>query len=73
MAAFTQAWVPMCWEAFDDYRRQGLQLSRLEIGALRRILSGDDDATACDAAGLKGREAREFAGKLATLRAQADE
>jgi len=72
MAAFTKAWVPMCWEAFDDYRRQGLQLSRLEVSALSRILSGADDASACDAAGLKGREAREFAGKLAQLRAQDD-
>ncbi|MEZ4385914.1 MAG: FAD-dependent thymidylate synthase [Nannocystaceae bacterium] len=70
MAAFTKAWVPLCWEAFDDYRREALQLSRLEILALRRLLAGDDELTAIAASGLKGREEREFVAKLARLRGE---
>jgi len=69
MASFTRAWVPMCWEAFDDYRRKGLNLSRLEVAALSRILAGVEDEAACVEVGLKGREQREFVGKLAALRA----
>ena len=69
MASFTKAWVPMCWEAFDDYRRKGLNLSRLEVAALSRILAGAEAEAACVAVGLKGREQREFAGKLEKIRA----
>ncbi|MCB9703861.1 MAG: FAD-dependent thymidylate synthase [Myxococcales bacterium] len=68
MAAFTRAWVPLASEAFDDYRRQALALSRLEVAALGRILGGEDEASACEAAGLKGRELREFTAKLAAIR-----
>ncbi len=70
MANFTRAWVPMCFEAFDDYRRQGLHLSRLEVAALSRILDGADQDQACTAAGLKGREAREFAAKIASIKSR---
>ncbi len=70
MANFTRAWVPMCFEAFDDYRRQGLHLSRLEVAALSQILDGSEHNKACAAVGLKGREAREFAAKIAAIKNQ---
>jgi thymidylate synthase (FAD) len=72
MADFTRAWVPLCWEAFEDYRRASLHLSRLEILALRRLLAGDDDEAAIKASGLKGRETREFTAKLARLRGEGE-
>lgn len=69
MAEFVQAWVPLAWEAFVDYRREALPLSRLEARALARMLQGTDEAAAAEAAGLAGRELREFSDKLARLRA----
>ena len=74
MAAFVQAWVPLAWEAFTDYRREAVPLSRLEARALGHLLAGTDEAgvgSACAAAGLKGRELQEFQSKLARLRALA--
>lgn len=74
MAAFVQAWVPLAWEAFTDYRREAVPLSRLEARALGHLLAGTDEAgvgSACAAAGLKGRELQEFQTKLARLRALA--
>ena len=74
MAAFVRAWVPMAWEAFVDYRREAVPLSRLEALALGRMLAGADEsvrAGAIAAAGLKGRELQEFEVKLARMRALA--
>lgn len=68
MAEFTRAWVPLAWEAFEDYRRGAFHLSRLEARALRRLLGGASDQEALEFAGLSGREAREFAEKLDRLR-----
>ena len=34
-------WVPNVWEAFGDYRQQGLQFSRLESTILRALVSED--------------------------------
>ena len=75
MAAFVQAWVPLAWEAFVDYRREAVPLSRLEARALGRMLAGADEsvtAGAVEAAGLKGRELQEFQVKLARMRALAE-
>ncbi len=69
MAEFTRAWVPLAWEAFEDYRRHALHLSRLEARALARLLAGQSEAEATADAGLSGRELREFQDKLARLRA----
>lgn len=71
MAAFVRAWVPVAWEAFVDYRREALPLSRLEARAIGLLLRGGSDADAAAAAGLKGRELQEFTDKLARLRALA--
>jgi thymidylate synthase (FAD) len=34
-------WVPLVWEAFLDYRRHGLQLSRIEAEVIHALNSGD--------------------------------
>ncbi|MBK7825709.1 FAD-dependent thymidylate synthase [Nannocystis sp.] len=68
MAEFVRDWVPHAWEAFVDYRREAVPLSRLEARALGRLLAGDPEPAAIAAAGLKGRELQEFEHKLARLR-----
>ncbi|MBZ5712082.1 FAD-dependent thymidylate synthase [Nannocystis pusilla] len=69
MADFVRAWVPLSWEAFVDYRREALPLTRLEAQALAHMLRGTDADEAAAAAGLAGRELREFHDKVARLRA----
>jgi thymidylate synthase (FAD) len=71
MAEFVQAWVPHAWEAFVDYRREAVPLTRLEARALGRMLAGASEAAAAESAGLKGRELAEFQHKLARMRALA--
>ena len=71
MAAFVRAWVPLAWEAFTDYRREAVPLSRLEARAIGLMLAGADAPSAADQSGLKGRELQEFTAKLARLRALA--
>jgi thymidylate synthase (FAD) len=71
MAAFVRAWVPLAWEAFVDYRREALPLSRLEARAIGRMLAGAAEPDAAEDAGLRGRELQEFAAKLARMRALA--
>lgn len=69
MADFVRAWVPLSWEAFVDYRREALPLTRLEAQALAHMLRGTGADEAATAAGLAGRELREFHDKVARLRA----
>jgi thymidylate synthase (FAD) len=57
-----ERWVPLCWEAFADYRLHGATLSRPELMALRLRLRGETpDYTAL---GLSPREQREFLSKF---------
>jgi thymidylate synthase (FAD) len=53
------AWVPLVWEAFLDYGRLGVQMSRIEAEILRALLSeGAEQAMAvAGAAGLLKRNA----------------
>lgn len=68
MARFTQAWVPICWQAFCDYRLESTHLSRLERYAIACMLQGDGEDVAIEKAGLHGRELQEFKQKLTELR-----
>jgi thymidylate synthase (FAD) len=43
-------WVPMVWEAFLDYRRHGLQLSRIEAEVIHALNSGDPEGARAVAA-----------------------
>jgi thymidylate synthase (FAD) len=49
-----QDWVPLCAEAFADYRLGGVSLSRMGVDALRARLRGEDVAP--EAFGLSARE-----------------
>lgn len=37
-------WCPLAWEAFVDYRREALQLSRIEADLLAAVARGDHDS-----------------------------
>lgn len=38
IAEIVKVWVPWCWEAFEDYRLNGMYLSRFEVAGLRSVL-----------------------------------
>lgn len=58
MAQLVQKWVPLCWEAFEDYRLNRVEFSRAEHVALRALLQGE--APDLGALGLSKREQDEF-------------
>jgi thymidylate synthase (FAD) len=60
-------WVPIVWEAFLDYRRHALHLSRIEAELVRLIAAGDG-AGAAAAAERHGLLARRNDGTLARNR-----
>ncbi len=54
--------MPLVWEAFTDYRRHALRLTRIELQIVSALASGSPDAavTAADSLGLlkKGADGR---------------
>ena len=40
MAEIVKAWLPVTWEAFEDYRLRSYTLSRMEVQAVRMMLAG---------------------------------
>ena len=58
IARIVAAWVPETWAAFVDYRRDGYSLSRMEIEAIRRMMSGRP--TTAEDVGMSPREWRDF-------------
>ena len=52
-------WVPIVWEAFLDYRRHGVQLSRIEVQIITAVSSGDIEAAVkiADESGFLRRKA----------------
>ncbi len=71
-------WVPLTWEAFEDYRRGGAFFSRIEREILRLVVHGDRDAATRRAEELgilrwgergpkRNRERAELEAKLADL------
>ncbi len=62
IGAMVAAWVPLCWEAFTDYRFHALRLSRGEVEVIRALVAGGDPRPA--AAGLSKREREELIAKL---------
>jgi thymidylate synthase (FAD) len=71
-------WVPIVWEAFNDYRRQALRLSRIEVDVLTALASSPERARAvAESLGLlkvnadgrlaPNRERRELEEKLRRL------
>lgn len=53
-------WVPHAWEAFRDYRMDGVHLSRMEWEAVRALLRGEQP----DTSEMSDREKREFFEKI---------
>jgi len=75
IAEIVKLWIPLTWEAFEDYdmRRNGMLLSRMEVEGLKEIILqlAEDMGTipgviseTVGFSGLKGREAAEFEVKL---------
>ena len=62
MARIVEAWVPLCWEAFTDYRWKSVSLSRVETEIVRALLRGEDPRAYM--AELSKRERDELAAKL---------
>jgi thymidylate synthase (FAD) len=59
IAGLVRAWVPLTWEAFEDYHLGAVTLSRQEVALLRQRLAGSPADWA--AAGLSRREWEELA------------
>jgi thymidylate synthase (FAD) len=72
-------WVPLVWEAFDDYRRRAIRLSRIDVEVVTALASSSPDRARAvaesfgllklDANGrlTPNRERRELEGKLKRL------
>jgi thymidylate synthase (FAD) len=41
LASIVQAWVPLAFDAFNDYRVGGARLSRTGLSVVRRMLAGE--------------------------------
>ena len=65
IGSLVEKWVPLAWEAFRDYRLQGMSLSRMEVLAVEALLRGERPDYA--ALGLSAREERELRDKLGLL------
>jgi thymidylate synthase (FAD) len=64
IGALVKAWVPVVWEAFEDYRLGGAFFAKQELDVIRRLLQGEDADTLLPQTGLSLRERREFRKKL---------
>jgi len=62
IADIMQRWVPLCWEAFTDYRLKAQRLSRLEGEIVRKLLKGEEPRE--EVKQLSKRERDEFQLKL---------
>ncbi|MCB9683636.1 MAG: FAD-dependent thymidylate synthase [Alphaproteobacteria bacterium] len=55
-----KAWVPMAWEAFEDYRLGAVTLSRAELDLVRQLIAGADADAILPGSGLSLRERRDL-------------
>lgn len=67
IAAIVADWLPLTWEAFVDYRRDAVSLSRIEVDALRTVLGAACLDALCAEAMALGAGSREVAELRATL------
>jgi thymidylate synthase (FAD) len=58
-----RAWVPLAWEAFEDYRLGGAHLSAAALACVRRMLAGE--SVTQESSGMSAGEWREFQALLA--------
>ena len=64
IAELTRDWVPIAYEAFEDYRLGGAFFSRSEVEILRRAVAGEDIQALLAGADLSMREKGEMRRKL---------
>ncbi len=64
IGALAKAWVPLAYEAFEDYRLGGAFFSRRELDVLRALLKGGDPDMLLPASGLSLRERKAFRERL---------
>jgi thymidylate synthase (FAD) len=64
IADLCRKWVPVAWEAFEDYRLGASHFSREEVLLLRRCLDAERVDELLPGSGLSMREKREFREKL---------
>jgi thymidylate synthase (FAD) len=64
IADMVKSWVPLAYEAFDDYRVGGSFFSREEIEILRKVFNGDNVNELLPASAMSLRERKEFRRKL---------
>ena len=62
LGSIVKRWVPLSFEAFEEYRLQAVHLSRSELSVVKRLLAGEQVAQS--ASTLTPREWREFCDKL---------
>lgn len=62
IAELVQKWVPLTYEAFEDYRMGGLYLSKQERNLLQKLIDGEKIDQ--NASGLSNREWLEFCDKF---------
>ncbi|MBM4369809.1 MAG: FAD-dependent thymidylate synthase, partial [Deltaproteobacteria bacterium] len=62
MASLVRDWVPVAWEAFEDYRLGSFNLSRQMVAAVRRMVAGE--AVERESTGLSKREWEELRAML---------
>jgi len=76
MSEIVKAWVPLTWEAFEDYdvRQKGLLLSKMEargiiraMAVISRVPASEMLKIAIKESGLTGLEAKEFETKIRNL------
>lgn len=60
IAEMVKAWVPLAYEAFEDYRLGAVTLSREEIAIVRRLIAGESADDVLPASGLSVRERKEL-------------
>jgi thymidylate synthase (FAD) len=60
----TRQWVPLAYEAFEDYRLGAAALSREELAIIRRAVAGEDARALIAASSLSAREKDELRTKL---------
>ena len=62
IGAMVADWVPLTWEAFQDYRVGGAQLSARGLDCVRRMLAGEEVTQ--ESSGMSKGEWREFVGGI---------
>lgn len=68
VAQVVQKWVPLCWEAFCDYRLKGANLSRMEVAALELAAKGETPDLM--GLGMSKREVAEFVERFPSVPAK---